>query len=244
MFQTGVNTWRRFDTWPPAGAATTSLYLREGGRLAFEPPAPGEAFDEYVSDPARPVPYIANVSIGMTREYMVDDQRFAATRPDVAVYRSDVLAEDVTIAGPVLPKLVVSTSGTDSDWIVKLIDVYPDTVPDPSPNPRGVRLGGYQQLVRGDVMRGKFRNALDRPEPFVPDAPTAVSFAMNDVLHTFRRGHRIMVQVQSTWFPLVNRNPQVFTDINTAPASAYQKARQRVYRSATQASRLEVGVLR
>lgn len=244
MFQTGVNTWRRFDTWPPAGAATRSIYLREDGRLSFDPPASGEAFDEYVSDPARPVPYIANVAIGMTREYMVDDQRFAATRPDVLVYRSDVLAEDVTIAGPVLPKLVVSTSGTDSDWIVKLIDVYPDTVPDPSPNPRGVRLGGYQQLVRGDVMRGKFRNALERPEAFVPDQPTRVEFAMNDVLHTFRRGHRIMVQVQSTWFPLVNRNPQVFTNINTAPASAYQKARQRVHRSATQASRIEVGVLR
>jgi hypothetical protein len=245
MFQTGVNAWRRFDAWPPAGGATKSLYLRENGRLAMEPPTvAGEAFDEYVSDPARPVPYIANVAIGMTREYMVDDQRFAAARPDVLVYQSDVLADDVTIAGPVLPKLVVSTSGTDSDWIVKLIDVYPDTVPDPSPNPRGVRLGGYQQLVRGDVMRGKFRNALDRPEPFAPDVATPVHFAMNDVLHTFRRGHRIMVQLQSTWFPLVNRNPQVFTDINTAPASAYQKARQRVYRSAAQASRIEVGVTR
>ena len=243
VFQTGVNTWRRYDTWPPAGAAPRAIYFRGNGRLSFEPPAGGEDFDEYVSDPAKPVPYIANVAIGMSREYMVDDQRFAASRPDVLVYQSDVLTEDVTLAGPVLPKLVVSTSGTDSDWVVKLIDVYPDDVGDPSPNPRGVRLGGYQQLVRGDVMRGKFRNALDAPEPFVPDVPTRVDLSMNDILHTFRRGHRIMVQVQSSWFPLVNRNPQVFTNINAAPAKDYVKARQRVYRSADKASRIAVGVL-
>lgn len=244
MFETGTNAWRRFDTWPPKSSSTMALYLREDGKLAFEAPKAADGVDEYVSDPARPVPFVKDVSINMTREYMVDDQRFAATRPDVLVYQTDPLTEDITLAGPVLPKLVVATSGTDADWVVKLIDVYPDTYPDPSPNPRNVRMGGFQQLVRGDVMRGKFRHSLEKPEPFVPDQATPVAFAMNDVLHTFRRGHRIMVQVQSTWFPLVNRNPQVFTNINTAPASAYQKARQRVYRSATQASRVEVGVIR
>lgn len=244
MFETGTNVWRRFDVWPPKAAVTTALYLRENGTLAFEAPPAAEGLDEYVSDPARPVPFVKDVTINMTREYMVDDQRFASTRPDVLVYQTAPLAEDVTIAGPVAPKLVVSTSGTDADWVVKLIDVYPGTYPDPAPNPRNVRMGDYQQLVRGDVMRGKFRNSLARPEPFAPDQPTRVEFAMNDVLHTFRRGHRIMIQIQSTWFPLVNRNPQVFTNINTAPASAYQKARQRVYRSAAQASRIEVGVMR
>ncbi len=244
MFETGTNVWRRFDAWPPKAVATRALYLREGGTLAFEASPAAEGLDEYVSDPARPVPFVKDVAIGMTREYMVEDQRFAATRPDVLVYQTEPLTEDVTLAGSVVPKLVVSTSGTDSDWVVKLIDVYPSTYPDPSPNPRDVRMGGYQQLVRGDVMRGKFRNSLEEPEPFVPDQPTRVEFAMNDVLHTFRRGHRIMIQVQSTWFPLVNRNPQVFTNIHTAPASVYQKARQRVYRSAAHASRVEVSVMR
>jgi putative CocE/NonD family hydrolase len=178
----------------------------------------------------------------MTREYMVDDQRFASRRPDVLVYRTDVLAEDVTVAGPVLPKLTVSTTGTDADWVVKLIDVYPDTYPDPEPNPKGLRMGGFEQLVRGDVMRGRFRNSLEAPEPFTPGEPTNVAFTLNDVYHTFRRGHRIMVHVQSTWFPLVNRNPQTFVDINTASASDYQKATHRVYRSARAPSHVVVGV--
>jgi putative CocE/NonD family hydrolase len=174
---------------------------------------------------------------------MIADQRFATQRSDVLVYRSDELEEDVTIAGPVEVDLFVSTSGTDSDWVVKLIDVYPDDYPDPKQNPKEVRMGGYEQLVRGDVMRGKFRNSLERPEPFEPGQPTRVRFTMPDTYHSFRAGHRIMVHVQSSWFPLVDRNPQQFLDIYHAQESDYQKATQRVYRSTDRPSRLEVRVL-
>jgi putative CocE/NonD family hydrolase len=223
-----------------------SLYVQPGGRLAFDPPAesPGrDAYDEYVSDPAKPVPYIDKISIGMDATYMVSDQRFAARRPDVLVYETDVLQEPITIAGPIQADLVVSTSGTDSDWVVKVIDVYPDSQPDPNPNLTGVRLGGYQQLVRGDVMRGKFRNSFEKPEPFAPGEPTHVAFAMPDVYHTFQPGHRIMVHIQSTWFPLVDRNPQTFVDINNAKESDFQKANQRVYRSRDAATHITVGVI-
>jgi putative CocE/NonD family hydrolase len=198
------------------------------------------AYDEYVSDPAKPVPYLDKVSIGMAAEYMVADQRFAAQRPDVLVYAGDVLAEDFTIAGPVQVDLKVSTTGTDCDWVVKLIDVYPDDYPDPNPNPAGVRMGGYQQLVRGDVMRGKFRNSLEKPDPFTPSKPTSVRFTMQDSYHTFRTGHRFMLQVQSTWFPLVDRNPQSFVDIYGAREADFRKATQRVYRSREMPSRVTV----
>jgi putative CocE/NonD family hydrolase len=171
-------------------------------------------------------------------EYMVADQRFAARRPDVLVYETDVLEEDFTCVGPITADLHVSTSGTDSDWIVKLIDVYPNDYPDPKPNPADVRMGGFQQLVRGDVMRGKFRDSFEKPEAFVPDQPTAVKFTLPDVYHTFRSGHKIMVQVQSTWFPLVDRNPQTFVDIYSAKESDFRKATQRVYRSKERPSRL------
>ena len=179
----------------------------------------------------------------MSREYMTADQRFAARRPDVLVYQTAVLEDDVTIAGPIDVDLHVSTTGTDSDWVVKLIDVYPDDYPDPNPNPTGVRMGGYQQLVRGDVMRGKFRNSYAKPEPFEPGKPTRVKFRLQDVYHTFRPGHRIMVQVQSSWFPLVDRNPQKFVDIYSAKESDFQKATQRVYRSRELASKVTVLVM-
>ena len=246
MFQTGANQWRSFDAWPPRQAQPKSFYLRAGGRLASEPDgdaAANAAFDEYPSDPARPVPFLSKIAIGMSPEYMVDDQRHAARRPDVLTYQTDALDEDLTVAGPIAVDLHVSTSGTDSDWIVKLIDVYPADYPDPSPNPAGVRMGGYQQLVRGEPMRGKFRNSFEKPEPFVPNQPAAVKFTMPDICHTFRTGHRVMVQVQSTWFPLVDRNPQTFVDIYTAKDSDFRKATQRVYRGRDMASRLTVPVL-
>jgi putative CocE/NonD family hydrolase len=245
VFETGTNRWRKYDAWPPREAQRKSLFFHAGGRLAFDPPsAGGEAFDEYVSDPAKPVPYIDKIGIGMDREYMTADQRFAARRPDVLVYATDVLDEDVTVAGPVTAELFVSTTGTDSDWIVKLIDVYPDDLPDPDPNPTGIHLGGYQQLVRGDVMRGKFRGSLAEPVPFEPGKPARVRFALPDACHTFRSGHRIMVQVQSTWFPLVDRNPQTFLDIYSAKAEDFRKATQRVYRSGDLCSRVTVLVPR
>jgi uncharacterized protein len=225
VFRTGANQWHTLDAWPPKDTTTKTLYFGAKGKLAFEPIGEGSKdYDEYISDPAKPVPYINYVSLTMTREYMVDDQRFAAKRQDVLTYQTEALTEDVTIAGPIVPSLSVSTSGTDSDWIVKVIDVYPA-------EPSGSRMSGYQQLVRGEPFRGKFRNSFEKPEPFVPNEPTKVAFTMPDVFHTFRRGHRIMVQIQSTWFPLVNRNPQIFTNINTATDEAYQRATQRVYHS-------------
>ncbi|MCB1100709.1 MAG: CocE/NonD family hydrolase, partial [Verrucomicrobiae bacterium] len=246
VFETGTNQWRRYDAWPPKDTREQALYLHSDGRLSFDPPAatePAEAFDEYVSDPVKPVPYIPNIAIGMTREHMLDDQRFASTRPDVLVYQTDVLEEDVTIAGPIAASLQVSTSGTDSDWIVKLIDVYSGDFPNPDPNPSGVEMGGYQQLVRGEAMRGKFRNSLETPEPFVPGEVTTVAYTLPDACHTFRRGHRIMVQIQSSWFPLVDRNPQTFCDIYNASEEDFRKATQRVFRTADTPSFVKVRVL-
>jgi putative CocE/NonD family hydrolase len=247
VFETGTNQWRRYDAWPPKQAQRKTLYFHPKGRLSFDPPAPQSGseddHDEYVSDPAKPVPFIDKIELGMAVEYMVEDQRFAARRPDVLVYSTGVLEEDVTLAGPLGAELHVATSGTDADWIVKLIDVYPDDYPNPSPNPANLRMGGYLQLVRGDVMRGKFRSSFEKPEPFTPDKPTTVKFELPDTYHTFRTGHRIMVQVQSTWFPLVDRNPQTFVDIYTAKDSDFHKATQRVYRSRELPSRLSVLVL-
>jgi len=250
VFETGSNQWRRLETWPPKEAVTKTLYLAAGGRLTWTTPS-GEAaaYDEYVSDPARPVPYINNIAIGMTREHMVDDQRFAGRRPDVLTYATDALDGDVTVAGPISPSLHVSTSGTDSDWVVKLIDVYPDNVREPgspsdAPAPQAPSaMGGYQQLVRGEAMRGKFRNSYEEPEPFVPGQATRVEYVMPDVFHTFRRGHRIMIQIQSSWFPLVNLNPQRFCNINTATDADFQKATQRVFRSQAAASAIRLNVV-
>jgi hypothetical protein len=179
----------------------------------------------------------------MTREYMVDDQRFASTRPDVLVYRTDPLQDDVTLAGPIGATLYVSTTGTDSDFVVKLVDVYPDDYRDPSPNPEKLRMGGYQQLVRGEPFRGKFRDSFQHPQPFAPGKISKIEYTMPDVFHTFRRGHRIMVQIQSSWFPLVDLNPQTFTNIYKAERSQFQKANERIYRSGATASRLRVNVL-
>jgi len=242
VFETGTNQWRRYDAWPPKTTVARTVHLCPQGTLSFAPCATS-GFDEYVSDPARPVPYINTIAIGMTRDYMIQDQRFASTRPDVLVYQSAPLEEDLTAAGPVSASLWVSTTGTDSDWIVKLIDVYPDDLPDPDPNPSQISLGGYQQLVRGEPFRGKFRNSFERPEPFVPGQPTRVEFTMPDINHTFRRGHRLMVHIQSSWFPLVDRNPQKFVDIYHARAEDFQRATQRVYLGGQQGSTVRLTVL-
>jgi putative CocE/NonD family hydrolase len=243
VFETGTNQWRQFPKWPPDGVVSKPLFLREGGRLAFATPGDEEAFDEYVSDPAKPVPFTTTTSAGMTREHMLDDQRFAATRPDVLVYQTDPLDRDLTLAGPILPSLHVSTTGTDSDWVVKLIDVYPDSFPDLDPNPAGIKMAGFQQLVRGECFRGKFRRSFETPQAFTPGKPEKLEYTMPDVFHTFRKGHRIMIQIQSTWFPLVDRNPQTFTDIYSAKPEDFKKATQRVYRSKGMPSSIKLGVL-
>ena len=244
MFETGTNVWRRYDSWPPKNTEPRSLYLHAGGQLSFDPPTESaNSFDEYVSDPAHPVPFVSFPSLNVPQSYMDADQRFAAKRPDVLVYQTAPLNEDLTVSGAVSPHLWVSTSGTDSDYVVKLIDVYPNDFPNPDPNPKEVKMGGYEQLVRGEPFRGKFRNSFEKPEPLVPGQPTAINFALPDINHTFRRGHRIMVQIQSTWFPLVDRNPQKFVNIPDATEADFQKATERVYHSKSNASALVLPVL-
>jgi uncharacterized protein len=253
VFETGTNVWRQFADWPPREARSRTLYFQANGKLSWsQPAATPTAFDEYTSDPAKPVPYIGYSALNVPQEYMVGDQRFAATRTDVLTYATDVLTEDVTIAGPISPRLFVSTSGTDGDWVVKLIDVYPAEMSDEKTDPpmRGsdvppprIQRAGYQQLVRGEPLRGKFRNSFEKPEPFTPNKVEAVNFTMPDVFHTFRRGHKIMVQVQSSWFPLIDRNPQVFMRIPDAKPEDFKAATQRVYRAPAQASGIAVQVL-
>jgi putative CocE/NonD family hydrolase len=258
VFETGANVWRQYSAWPPKGIETKTLYLQPGGGLSFEiPQAGGTSFDEYVSDPAKPVPFVNYAALNVPQEYMISDQRFADSRTDVLVYKTPVLDEDITIAGPISPKLFVSTSGTDSDWDVKLIDVYPADYSDSEQNRRAedeenprkdvsvpeFAMGGYQQLVRGEPFRGKFRHSFEKPEPFTPGKIEEINFTMPDINHTFRRGHRIMVQVQSSWFPLTDRNPQTFINIPDAKPSDFVKATERVYHSKEQSSGIAVGVL-
>jgi uncharacterized protein len=244
MFETGTHRWRRFDAWPPTQAQERTLYFHGRSALNFDAPREGaDGFDEYISDPAKPVPYTLEMSTGYPRSYPVHDQRFAASRPDVLVYETEPLEEDLTLAGPLSASLHVSTTGTDSDWVIKLIDVYAGDYPDPKPNPANVAMGGYQQLVRGDVFRGKFRNSFEKPEPFEPGKRATINFTIPDIFHTFRRGHRVMVHVQSSWFPLVDRNPQTFVNIPTAKPENFRKATQRIYRSAEAPSSLTVHVL-
>ncbi len=242
VFETGTNEWLRFPEWPPKNASGKSLYLGANGTLSFSESS-SSGYDEYVSDPAKPVPVLAGIGAGMPRDYMTYDQRFASRRPDVLVYQTPPLENDVTLAGPITPVLKVSTSGTDSDFVVKLIDVYPNDYPNPEPNPAGVQMGGYQQLVRAEPFRGKYRNSRSKPEAFSPGKTAKIEYVMPDICHTFRSGHRIMVQIQSTWFPLVDRNPQQFEDIPTAKSSDFVKATERVYYGAGDGSLLRVLVV-
>lgn len=244
VFETGSNAWRTFDQWPPKNLETKSLYMHESGRLAFNAPAAsaadvsnGVAFDEFVSDPAKPVPYSETITPRMTIEYMVDDQRFASRRLDVLTWQTDVFTEETVVAGPLVANLWVSTTGTDADWIVKLIDVRPD-------GPETTPLAGYQMLLRSEVIRGRYRNDYAKPEPFIPGQPTQVQLELLDVLHRFQKGHRLMVQIQSTWFPLVDRNPQTFVpNIYFAKPDDFQKATHRVFRSADHPTHFSIGFL-
>lgn len=253
VFETGTNVWRQYPQWPPAPAKPRLLYLRAGGQLSFEAPAEAESLSDYVSDPAHPVPFTEYTTDTVPQRFMVDDQRFASRRPDVLTFQTAPLEEDITIAGPISPKLFVATSGTDADFVVKLIDVYPPEFPD-NPAPTGadgkrivgappVRMGTYQQLLRGEPMRAKFRRSWEKPEPMTPGKMEPISFSMPDLHHTFRRGHRIMVQVQSSWFPLVDRNPQTFTDIPRAKPEDFKKATQQIFHQKSAPSAVEVLVL-
>ncbi len=242
IFVTGSNEWEQFDAWPPKNTETRQLYLQLGGQLSFDPPTTAESFDEYVADPSKPVPYTEDVHLNRTREYLTDDQRFASRRPDVVVYETQILEEDITLVGPLQVNFYVSTTGTDADYVVKVIDVFPDEMDYPE-NDKQVPMGGYQMLVRGEVLRGKFRNSFETPEPFVPGEVTRVRFEIPDLAHTFKKGHKLMVQVQNSWFPLVDRNPQQFLNIYEAGEEDFIKATHRIYHDAQHPSSIEVGVL-
>ena len=238
IFFSGENKWHQMPQWPAANMKPTDLFLQKNGTLSFKNTTDKSSFSEYISDPSKPVPYTEDVHSGRTREYMTDDQRFAARRPDVLVFQTEILAEDLTIAGPLVADLKVSISGTDADFVVKLIDVFPDNfsytkeVPVPGTTKAAPYvMNGYQMLVRGDVMRGKFRKSFEKPEPFVPNQATQVKYTLPDIAHTFKKGHRVMVQIQSSWFPLVDRNPQKFTDIYKATEADFQKATIRIFQN-------------
>ncbi len=257
VFETGTNQWRRFDAWPPREAKGRELFLVAKGELAWQRGAT-ESFEEYIADTNKPVPYIGHISTGVRSDYMTEDQRFAAARPDVLVFKTPPLDRSITIAGPISVRLKVSTTGTDSDFVVKLIDVYPSDFPDFNAPPlvpgapvvstltqpaNTIRLGGYQQLVRGEPFRGKFRKSFEKPVAFQPGVPDQINFNMPGVTHTFRRGHRIMVQIQSSWFPLTDRNPQKFLDIPKASSADFVKATQRVFLGGAEGSHIQLLVI-
>jgi uncharacterized protein len=250
VFETGSDVWKTYDAWPPKQAVEKMIYFEPEGGLGWPAPTVKQSEDSYVSDPAHPVPYVGYVTeADPPQRYIDDDQRFAATRPDVLVYESAPLTEDVTVVGPVRPRLKIASTGTDSDFDVKLIDVYPDDYPDNDDEGKHVLgappviMGGYEMLVRGEPFRAKFRNSLAHPEPLVPGKVTEVDFSMQDINHTFLKGHRIMVQVQSTWFPLTDRNPQVFMDIAKAKPGDFKKATETVFHEAGAASGIELMVM-
>ena len=248
LFQTGSDKWVQFDSWPPRSAVARELYFQEDGKLSFDPPksATQQSFDSYVSDPAHPVPY-RHRPIDMTYPedhpggwytWLLEDQRFVDHRPDVLTWQTDELTKDMTLAGQVTAKLFASTTGSDSDWIVKLIDVYPEKYPD------DWKLSGYELMIANEVFRGRFRKSFERPEPITPDAITPFSIDLHTANHVFKKGHRLMVQVQSTWFPIIDRNPQKFVpNIFEAKESDFQKATQRIYRSKEFSSGVVLSVL-
>jgi len=244
VYDIGADKWNEFKSWPPENTKAQTLYFTEKSGLSFDKPASINSFDEYISDPSKPVPFTAEVSNKRSREYMIEDQRFASKRPDVMAYSTKELNEDITLAGPLNANLFVSTTGTDVDYIVKLIDVYPDTLSDYKLNGKDIKIGGYQMLVRAEVMRGKYRNSFETPSPFVPNQVTEVKFDLPGVMHTFKKGHKIMVQVQNSWFPLVDRNPQTFTNIYKAKEEEFIKATQRIYHDKEHSSGVIVNVLK
>lgn len=240
VFATGTNAWRQYAVWPPEHASRQSFYFHADGKLFSEKPIQKKAFFECVSDPAKPVPYTEDVHLRRTSEYMTDDQRFASRRPDVAVFQTPPLERDISVAGPVLAELFVSTTGTDADYVVKIIDVFPDDMP--QDKDAKVPLQGYQMLVRGEIMRGRFRNSFEHPEPFTPGKIEKVAFTLPDICHVFQKGHRIMVQVQFSWFPLADRNPQQFVDIYQCKDEDFTKATQRIFCDKNYPSRVVLNV--
>ena len=251
IFFSGENEWRRFQQWPSNKVDYKNLLITADGKLSFETADAKnktESFSEYVSDPAHPVPYTEDVHLGRTREYMTDDQRFASRRTDVLSFSTAILQDDITLGGPLVADLITSISTTDADFVVKLIDVFPDEYKyNETDFGKGsgsnYPMGGYQMLVRGEIMRGRFRNSFEKPEAFVPNKITAVKYTLPDVAHTFKKGHRLMIQVQSSWFPLADRNPQKFVDIYHCTDNDFQKANIRIYHDAVNQTKFILPIL-
>ena len=247
IFFTGENTWKKLAQWPPVEVENKDMYIGENGMLSFSKVETKNSFSEYTSDPSHPVPYTEAVHNRRTREYMTDDQRFAERRPDVLTFKTTILENDLTLAGPVIADIVTAISTTDADFVVKIIDVFPDdfTYPESSKNNgENYPMGGYEMLVRGEIMRGKFRNSFEKPEAFVPNKITTVKYALPDVAHTFKKGHRLMIQVQSSWFPLADRNPQQFMNIYKAEEKDYRKSNIKIYHSGTSQTKFVLPVLK
>jgi putative CocE/NonD family hydrolase len=252
IFFSGANEWRRLAQWPPAESQDHSIYLQSNGKLSWTKSADKTSFSDYVSDPAHPVPYTEDVHFFRTRDYMTDDQRFASRRSDVLTFQTDVLTEDLTLAGVVTADLKTSITGTDADYVVKIIDVFPNDFRYPATAQQNLSrdaggpypMGGYQMLVRGEIMRGRFRNSFAAPEAFKPNKIETVKFNLPDVAHTFKKGHRLMIQIQSSWFPLADRNPQKFVNIYEAEDNDFQKATIRIYHDASNASSIILPVLK
>jgi uncharacterized protein len=243
IFFTGENKWRKFDSWPTEQAREFKVYLRENNGISAQAPENTTSVDEYLSDPAHPVPYTEDIHFNRTREYMTDDQRFASRRPDVVSYQTGILTSDLTIGGPIIADLRISISTTDADFVVKIIDEFPDSMSfqrvdiyaEKEPE-KIYPMGGYQMLVRGEIFRGKYRNSFQNPQPFQPGKPDTVRFSLPDVAHTFKKGHRLMIQIQSSWFPLSDRNPQKFTDIYNCNDGDFQKSTVQIFHDRTNAS--------
>lgn len=248
IFFSGENIWKKLESWPPAKMEFKTIYLNEDQKLSFTKPAANSSFTKYISDPKKPVPYTEDIHLRRTREYMDDDQRFAARRTDVLVFDTGVLTEDLTLAGPVIADLKVSLSTTDADFVVKLIDVFPDDFKyDTGYCCQGelkTEMAGYQMLVRGEIMRGKFRNSFEKPEAFTPGKTETVKFELPDVAHTFKKGHKLMIQIQSSWFPVFDRNPQQFLDIYKCDDKDFISSEIKVFHQADAASSIQLPVLK
>lgn len=243
VYITGSNAWRKFEQWPPKESSEISFYLTESGKLTRDTNADLGDKWTYSSDPSKPVPFQEGIITDRTREYMIADQRFVASRPDVLVFESEAFLEDLTVVGPALADLTVAMSGTDADFVVKIIDVYPDSSSAISPRNDATVMQNYQMLVRGEVLRGKFRESYSCPKPFVPHEKTNVTVTLPDVAHTFKKGHKLMIQIQHSWFPLVDRNPNQFMDIYKAVEKDFVKNEHSIYFSKEASSKIKLQVI-
>jgi putative CocE/NonD family hydrolase len=251
IFITGENTWKKFNQWPPAEKQDKDMFLQPGGKLDWVKPSAAKDFSEYVSDPAHPVPYTEDVHFNRTRTYMTDDQRFAERRPDVLTFKTDILKEDVTVTGAVIADIMTSITTTDADFVVKLIDVFPDAmgfndvdIYAEQDAAKTYPMGGYEMLVRSEIFRGRFRKSYENPSAFTPGKVEEIKFELPDIAHTFKEGHRIMVQIQSSWFPLADRNPQQFINIYNADEKDFIKSDIKVYHNSQYASKVILPVLK